>query len=116
MSLFGNIAEYAKAYASIIKNMSASDIESIIKAYGDSIKFDMDNLPESGEGMTKQVYLDRLDKCLKCPLKNGNTCDPTRQRIHVDTGQIVNGCGCNLVVKQKSPQYGCPAGEWKPVI
>lgn len=116
MSLFGNIAEYAKAYASIIKNLSASDIEKIIRAYGDFIKFNIENLPESGEGMTKQVYLDRLDKCLKCPLKNGNVCDPTKYRPHVVTGEMSSGCGCNLAVKQASPAFGCPAGEFKPVI
>jgi hypothetical protein len=111
-----SILDYAKAYASIIKTMSMSDVFDIIRAYGDSVKFEMDNLPDEGDGvLTKTIYMDRLNKCLKCPIKNGNTCDPTKQRKHVDTGQTINGCGCNLVVKQKQPNYECPAGEWKKV-
>jgi hypothetical protein len=76
--------------------------------------FDLEKLPdESYTTMTKKDYLNRLDACKKCPVLNGDICDPTRQRLHSFTQEPVNGCGCNIKVKRTIPEAGCPAGEWK---
>ena len=112
--------KYMRAYKDILTGMSFTDFLKVVKAFGDSIFFNMKSLPDkSTTHMTKDDYLNRLSACSNCKVRNGSICDPTRTRAHIseldDSGQpkMVNGCGCNLPAKQKSPTHACPAGEWK---
>lgn len=112
--------KYMKAYKDILTKMSFADFLKVIKAFGEGIVFDIKKLPvESDVTMTRSDYLDRLASCSKCKLMVGSKCDPLRSREHVSdknedgTPKIVNGCGCHLPSKQKSPIHSCPAGEWK---
>jgi len=91
----------------------------VLKAYGNHALTEFMGLPETGVGVvTKSLYLKRKKKCLECPLKNNNTCDPTRKRLHVYELDALNnplevyGCGCHLASKQKDFSKHCPAGEW----
>lgn len=105
---------YVKEYAKIISKLSFREFLSIIDAYGNAILFDMDKLPkESATEMTQSDYLDRLNSCRVCPVKNGSICDPTRSRSHKFEDKVVSGCGCALMPKQKRGNSSCPAGEWK---
>lgn len=111
---------YMKAYKDILTKMSFADFVKVIKAFGEAILFDVKKLPiESDVTMTRSDYLDRLSACAKCSLMVGSKCDPLRSREHKfeknDDGspKIINGCGCHLPSKQKSPIHSCPAGEWK---
>lgn len=115
--------KYLNAYKDIVSGMTFSDFISIIKAFGEAILFDVNKLPDhSDTEMTKSDYLARLKSCNGCPVRNGVICDPTRHRAHKynlkEDGSpvMVNGCGCNLLAKQKSPNHSCPAGEWKVFI
>ncbi len=111
--------DYIKAYANVIKGMTIQEAIGVLKAYGFHTITVFTGLPDKGIGiMTKSLYLKRKKKCLECPLKNGNVCDPTRTRAHVHEldGQgnplMVHGCSCGLAAKQKDFGMHCPAGEW----
>lgn len=80
---------------------------------------------KSAVGLTteeqERVYASRARICSNCPLKSGNTCNPTLA-IHPVTMEVVpmakkkpgfiQGCGCRLTAKQKAPGSACPAGFW----
>ncbi len=67
----------------------------------------------------EEVFEARRQICINCPLKSGNTCNKSKW-INPETLEVasvrregfVNGCGCRLSAKQKSPTSECPAGFW----
>lgn len=67
----------------------------------------------------EKIFNSRKNICLNCPLKNGNTCNPSLF-IHPKTLEVsktskqgyAKGCGCRLSAKQRSPNDKCPAGFW----
>ena len=62
---------------------------------------------------TKSLAEDRLLKCNTCDIRDGSSCSPQRYGIHERTGQVLNGCGCNIAAKTLSPRSECPLGKWK---
>lgn len=68
-----------------------------------------------------KIYKARAKVCIQCPLKNGNTCNPslsinpktleTAPTVEKKIG-FIKGCGCRLSAKQKSHTTSCPAGFW----
>lgn len=61
---------------------------------------------------TQRMSYIRLVHCNACPVRDNNTCSPSRTIKNVLTDQIVNGCGCNIAAKTLSPKSECPAGKW----
>jgi len=45
-------------------------------------------------------------------MRSGHKCDPGKQGKNVKTGNMVNGCGCNIAAKTMSPGSSCPLGKW----
>lgn len=67
----------------------------------------------------EKIFKSRARICLNCPLKTGNTCNRSKyinpETLEVSTTSkegFVQGCGCRLSAKQKSPGSSCPAGFW----
>lgn len=67
----------------------------------------------------KEVFDSRAKICVSCPLKTGNTCNRNKfinpQTLEVSNTRkagFIQGCGCRLSAKQKSPSSKCPAGFW----
>lgn len=58
----------------------------------------------------------RMNICNVCSAfnKETNKCDSSRSVKHAK-GYSVNGCGCPLQAKTRSPSSNCPAGKWVPV-
>lgn len=54
----------------------------------------------------------RIKQCSVCPIYIDGTCDSSKQIAHVSTGQLVNGCGCNILCKTALMNKECPKGAW----
>lgn len=71
--------------------------------------------------ITKQdveaIAKERQEICDACSIKSLNfvkkeICDSNKQVVNVETGKLVNGCGCLLHLKQRSLHSECPAKKW----
>lgn len=60
----------------------------------------------------KELSSKRYHHCYSCTLRDNNTCDKQKSGKNVLTGEIKNGCGCNLAAKTKSPDSRCPLDKW----
>jgi hypothetical protein len=83
-------------------------LKEIFDGWGNRIKDNFGLLDEK----TKQIAQIRLEQCNNCSMRTHNVCDPSKQLKHIVTGQMVNGCGCNIAAKTLSPTSECPAGKW----
>jgi hypothetical protein len=64
------------------------------------------------EGLKERAE-DALMQCNSCTMRSGNTCDSSKQERHIETNEVVSGCGCNLSAKTLDPNSECPIGKWK---
>lgn len=67
----------------------------------------------------EKVSASRQLICNNCEMKLGNTCNTGKyiNPITLETAQekkvgFIQGCGCRLSAKQRSPDSSCPAGFW----
>lgn len=60
----------------------------------------------------KKISEERLNICDSCDIRLGSICDPRKMGIHIKTGKLSRGCGCNLPAKSMSPRVNCPLGKW----
>lgn len=114
MSKENNHSEIAKKFGIItppaIKtpDEQPSQISQIFTGWANYIKDKFDRLsPE-----IKQLSESRLKSCDACHMRSGHKCDPSKQGKNVKTGNMVNGCGCNIAAKTMSPGSSCPLGKW----
>lgn len=85
-----------------------SKINEILTGWANTVK-DRFNALHSD---VKEISEKRLNVCNECDMRNGSICDPRRVTMNEKTGQLVRGCGCNLLAKTMSPKSQCPAGKW----
>ncbi len=85
------------------------DLKGILKGWANVVKDEFGLLsPE-----LQQLSETRLKICDNCTVRDNNSCSRRRQTTHVDTGEMVYGCGCNIAAKTTLPEKECPAGKWK---
>lgn len=83
-------------------------IKDILQGWGNLVKDQFNLLDEE----TKELSELRLYNCHFCQLRDGNMCSPSKKGQHIHSGQIVNGCGCNIAAKALAPSAQCPLGKW----
>lgn len=83
-------------------------IKNILTGWGNLVKDKFNLLDES----IKYMASVRMIYCNGCPIRKNNRCDPQSQIKNLVTGEIVNGCGCNIAAKTLDPESRCPAGKW----
>ena len=91
-----------------LENAPVTQISQILTGWGNRIK-DTFNMVEPKVKVLSEA---RLKVCDVCPIRRGNKCAPNLQIQHHVTGNLVNGCGCNISAKTLSPSSHCPAGKW----
>jgi|TARA_R110002074_G_scaffold53800_2_gene134623 hypothetical protein len=91
-----------------LENAPVTQISQILTGWGNRIK-DTFNMVEPKVKVLSEA---RLKVCDVCPIRRGNKCAPNLQIQHHITGNLVNGCGCNISAKTLSPSSHCPAGKW----
>jgi len=68
---------------------------------------------------SSELAQSRLRICQTCELFTGTNCyrGEDKRIAHVETGEMVLGCGCALALKlaipDLKPEDACPAGKWK---
>lgn len=72
--------------------------------------------PEKKERVEK-VSKYRLEICNKCKMNENGWCNNTGNILieHVQTKQLVKGCGCNVNCKTVMLEVSCPAAKWLAV-
>jgi len=85
-----------------------SQVPLILEGWGNRIKDEFHIL----DPKIKELASERLLKCNECDIREGNTCHPERCGIHMKTGKLQCGCGCNIAAKTLSPSSECPLGKW----
>jgi len=83
-------------------------IKDILQGWGNLVKDQFNLLDQE----TKELSELRLYNCHYCHLRDGSTCSPGRVGKHIESGQLVNGCGCNIAAKTLAPDAKCPLGKW----
>ena len=83
-------------------------IDQILTGWGNYIKSHFVDL----DPKLKEESEMRLRICHSCEMRNGGTCSPSKEGIHVVTGKKARGCGCRLAAKALSPGSVCPLGKW----
>ena len=85
-----------------------SVIKDILTGWGSLIKSHFDNLDND----TKKLSEERLSICDSCDIRLGSICNPSKTGIHVKTGNLRKGCGCNIAAKSMVKHAQCPLGKW----
>ena len=85
-----------------------SQIEEILTGWGNYIKSHFVALAPDLKAEGQR----RLEICNQCAMRDGGTCSTARQARHLETGEMVRGCGCRLAAKALSPSSVCPIGKW----
>lgn len=59
----------------------------------------------------------RLSICNECKMNENGWCNNTGNVLieHVQTKQLIKGCGCNLNCKAARADSSCPAAKWKSI-
>lgn len=72
---------------------------------------------ERKKEQVERVSKYRLKICDTCHMNENQWCNNTGTKLiqHVQTKQMVKGCGCNLNCKTALLSSSCPAAKWKPV-
>lgn len=83
-------------------------IKDILQGWGNLVLSQFNMLDEQ----TKEKSELRLYNCHFCHLREGNTCSPRKKGKHIESGQLVYGCGCNIAAKSLAPEAKCPLGKW----
>ena len=91
-----------------VEDIPTSQLSQILTGWGNRVK-DTFNMVEPRVKVLSEA---RLKLCDVCPIRRGNKCAPSLQIKHHVTGNLVNGCGCNISAKTLSPSSHCPAGKW----
>jgi hypothetical protein len=98
-------------------------ISNIFEGWGNVIKDKFNLLTEE----EKKISTQRLLLCHTCSLRKDNSCSRKKQSVVVKnffykdlnenriTGQVVNGCGCNLAAKSLCKECQCPRGLWENI-
>ena len=85
-----------------------SGIKDILNGWANLIKDTFNGLdPE-----TKKLSEERLNICHSCDIRLGSICDPRKMGIHIKTGHLTRGCGCNIAAKTMNKNSKCPLGKW----
>src|SRR5690606_27618022 len=98
------------------KRKRVSKIKEIVEGHANEF---LANIGIKQNKDVQKVFDSREAICNACPLKKGNTCDPTKY-INPNTMEVrttpakgfFKGCGCRLSAKQRSQSSKCPAGFW----
>ena len=99
---------YKPAPLTSAQKKKPSQIEQILTGWGNLVKSHFVDLePE----LTHESET-RLNICHSCDMRDGGTCNPHKEGIHVVTGAPTRGCGCRLAAKALSPGSVCPLGKW----
>lgn len=64
------------------------------------------------EPAIKKIAEERLNICHICDIRLDGMCDPRKTGIHIETGHLKRGCGCNIAAKAMNPNSKCPLGKW----
>jgi hypothetical protein len=84
------------------------NVKHIFEGWANYVKDKFDTLdPE-----IKNLSATRLAHCDACHIRKGHACDPKRYGRHVETGELVRGCGCHIAAKSMVPDARCPMGKW----
>lgn len=54
----------------------------------------------------EEIAEKRLKICFECPIRTDNKCDKNKSENNI------NGCGCFLNMKTRSPASKCPVNKW----
>lgn len=84
----------------------------IIESCGEAFIQSLGNITERQQ----KIILYRLNTCLKCSAYSNGWCDNNKTTIHSETGQTIEGCGCNMRCKMANMHNECPALKWKSVF
>ena len=60
----------------------------------------------------KKISEMRLERCDKCRVREGKACSRNKNDIHILTGEVTSGCGCQIAQKSMSLSSSCPLGKW----
>jgi hypothetical protein len=85
-----------------------SQINQIFTGWANYIKDKFDSLDPEVKALSEK----RLVHCDNCHMRTSHKCDPRKVGTHVETGQQIHGCGCNIAAKTMSPGSSCPLGKW----
>lgn len=89
-------------------NTETTQISQILTGWANVVKDKFNSLDPD----LKELGEARMTICNGCDLRVGGTCSPHKTGTHVETGEIVKGCGCGLAAKTLSPTSHCPLGRW----
>ena len=85
-----------------------SKINEILSGWANLIKGNFGQL----DNEVKKISEERLNICDSCDIRLGSICDPRKYGIHIKTGKLTRGCGCNIAAKTMSVNSKCPIGKW----
>jgi len=83
-------------------------IKNILDGWANLIKDRFNEL----EPHVKEISQERLSICDSCDIRLGSICNPRKMGIHIKTGKLSKGCGCNIAAKTMSVRSQCPLGKW----
>lgn len=63
----------------------------------------------------KQQQIIRYSHCQNCPLNTNGWCDTSKEELDI-YGNLVKGCGCELIAKTLSPNEHCPRSLWLEML
>ncbi len=74
------------------------------------------------DGKVKALAKSRLDICHTCDMRTEERCSSDKFGVNEkhqlykgkfrEKGKYFRGCGCNIILKSKSPDSRCPLGKW----
>jgi len=83
-------------------------LKDILEGWGNYVKDKLNLLDPA----IKQIAKHRLLICDDCELRSFQICSPSKKGKHIETGEMVSGCGCGLPAKTLVPTAKCPLGKW----
>lgn len=86
----------------------SNQIVQILNGWGNLIKSKFVELSPELQMMSAQ----RLSKCNECDMRVNNTCSTKKEGKNIITGEMKNGCGCNISAKTLVVDAECPLSKW----
>lgn len=100
-----------------IRNLNWRQVNILDVMQGCMNHFLIDLQSEEKKELVTKVSVYRMKLCAGCHMNSNNWCNNSGdvQIMHTETGQMVNGCGCQLHCKTALLSEQCPAAIWKSV-